>query len=61
MLTTTKRSAKARAQAAVVAASVLFTRSAMAIAAPAAGSSGAIQHGPVPNLMVRLMLNGSWR
>jgi len=59
MLTTTRRSAKTLAHAAVVAASLLFTGSAMAIAAPSAGSSGATQHGPVPSLMVRLVLNGS--
>lgn len=56
MLTTTRRSAKTLAQVAVVAAGLLFTGSALAVAAPAAGSAGA--HRPRPHLTVRLVLDG---
>jgi hypothetical protein len=59
MLITTRRSAKSLAQAAVVAASLLFTGSAIALAAPAAGSAGATQHKKMPELHVRVALDGN--
>ena len=59
MLTTTRRSARAMAQVAVVAASLLVTGSALAFASPAAGSTGAAKHRPGPRLFARLVLDGA--
>jgi hypothetical protein len=59
MITTTRRSATTLAQAAVAAASLLFTGSAMAFAAPAAGNAHTTQHSPATGLRVRVVIDGS--